>query len=425
MAMAAFVAAASLINMASTIPVHDLRVGMFVHLDLGWMQHPFALSSFRLQSTDQIETIRGLGLSQVRWDPAQSAVDKPPEAPPVAAPETPAEAAQRQRRATLVAHRQQTALLDRECHEAGQALRDATRCAMAEPARALTDAEALAGKLVDRLAVQGEICIRLVNSQAGDRAAAHGLNVAVMALLMGRAVQLDDEAMLELGLGALLHDMGKLELPDRLRHVDESFGPAEIQAYREHVAHGITLGRRMGLRTGALAVLGQHHEHVDGSGFPLRLAADRITLAARIVGIVDRYDNLCNPALLAHALTPHEAVSLLFTQHRERYDAALLSNFIRMVGVYPAGSVVQLTDERFALVMAVNSSRPLKPRVLVHDPKVPPDEALLLDLEQVPQLGIRRSLPASRLPPAALHYLAPRPRVAYFFEPAPPRPAGP
>lgn len=425
MATAARVAAPSLINMASTIPVHDLRVGMFVHLDLGWMQHPFALSSFRLQSAEQIETIRGLGLSQVRWDPAHSAVDEPPEVPPAAAPESPAEAARHQRRATLAAHRRQTALLERECDEAGQALRDATRGAMVEPARACTDAEALAGKLIQRLAVEGEICIRLVNSQAGDRAAAHGLNVAVMALLMGRALHLDDEAMLELGLGALLHDMGKLELPDRVRHLDESFGPAEIQAYREHVVHGMTLGRRMGLRTGALAVLGQHHEHADGSGFPLRLAADRISLAARIVCIVDRYDNLCNPAQMAHALTPHEAVSLLFTQHRERYDAALLINFIRMVGVYPAGSVVQLTDERFALVMAVNSSRPLKPRVIVHDPKVPPDEALLLDLERVPQLGIRRSLPAARLPPAAWAYLAPRPRVAYFFEPAPPPPAGP
>jgi HD-GYP domain-containing protein (c-di-GMP phosphodiesterase class II) len=342
--------------------------------------------------------------------------------PVPAAPESPAQAAQRERREALQAQRLQTALLDRECHEAGQSLRDATRAVLVDPAKARVDAQALASKLIDRLAVAGEVCIRLVNSQAGDRASAHGLNVAVMALLIGRTMGLQDDEMQDLGLGAMLHDVGKLELPDRLRHLDDAFNSVETHSYREHVAHGITLGRRMGLRTGALAVVGQHHEYADGSGFPLRLGGDRLTLAARIVCVIDRYDNLCNPALQARALTPHEAVSTLFTQHRQRYDAAVLNTFIRMMGVYPAGSLVQLTDDRFALVVAVNSSRPLKPRVLVHDPKVPADEALLLDLETTPQLGIRRSLAAARLPPAALEYLAPRPRVTYFFEPAPPRP---
>ena len=72
-----------------------------------------------------------------------------------------------------------------------------------------------------------------------------------------------------------------------------------------------------------------------------------------------------------------------------------------MMGVYPAGSVVQLTDDRYALVMQVNSSRPLKPRVLVHDPRMPRDEALLLDLERQGELGIRRSVQPAKLPPAA------------------------
>jgi hypothetical protein len=107
---------------------------------------------------------------------------------------------------------------------------------------------------------------------------------------------------------------------------------------------------------------------------------------------------------------------MLFAQGRNRFDATVLSAFIRMMGVYPAGSLVQLTDDRYAMVVGVNSSRPLKPRVLVHDPKVPRAEALLLNLEDTPDLGIRRSLVASKLPPATLEYLDPRPRVAYYFE---------
>jgi hypothetical protein len=89
-----------------------------------------------------------------------------------------------------------------------------------------------------------------------------------------------------------------------------------------------------------------------------------------------------------------------------------------MMGVYPPGSVVQLTDDRYALVTNVNSSRPLKPRVLVHDGQVPADEALHLNLELQPDLGIRRSLRPQQLPADALQYLSPRQRVVYFFEPA-------
>jgi len=143
-----------------------------------------------------------------------------------------------------------------------------------------------------------------------------------------------------------------------------------------------------------------------------------MTAAARIVSIVNRYDNLCNPNLSAKALTPHESLSLLFAQGKTKFDTAILGAFIKMMGVYPPGSAVQLTDDRYALVVGVNSMRPLKPRVMVHEPKVPRDEALVLDLESVPGLGIRRSIRPQQLPPASLDYLAPRPRVAYFFEPA-------
>ncbi len=148
------------------------------------------------------------------------------------------------------------------------------------------------------------------------------------------------------------------------------------------------------------------------------LAGEDIALPARIVSLVNRFDNLCNPPLLALAMTPHEALSHLFANQRSKYDATVLNLFIRMMGVYPAGSVVQLTDGRFALVISVNAKRPLKPRVLVFDPAIPRDEALDLDLDRAGNLGIRRSLRAAQLPDDARDYLAPRPqRLAYFFEP--------
>lgn len=423
--------------MAGTIDIEQLRVGMFIHLDLSWMQHPFPVGSFRITHAQQIDKIRSLGLKRLRWSPDKSSAllddgaAAPPEAcadalPATTAPasetpapaETAAQAAARERAAELAAQRAAAELRQNQFDEAGRAWRAALDCVVTRPEQARRDSETLTRALLDKMLGDGDMCIRLLSGNAGDSASAHAMNVTVIALLMGRTLGLGDDEMAELGLGALLHDVGKIELPERLRHADERYSKDELASYRSHVAHGVAHGKRMGLAPGALLVLAQHHELADGSGFPLHLKLERMSVAARIVSLVNRYDRLCNPPSLAQAHTPHEALSLLFSQSRSQFDASLLNSFIRMMGVYPAGSVVQLTDERYALVVSVNSTRPLKPNVLVHDAALARDQALQLNLMDQPDLGIRRSLKPAQLPSDALEFLAPRPRVAYFFEPA-------
>jgi putative nucleotidyltransferase with HDIG domain len=410
------------------IEVDALCVGMFVHLDLGWMSHPFPLGNFKITNATQIATIRSLGLRQLRWSPAQSDAAAP-DAEPVKAvepapavtittlTETPDAQVRRLHREQLKHQRESLALCERQFAEAAQACKLLTERAPQHPQDSCAQAEALARALVDKMLVEGDLCIRLLSDAAGDKASTHALNVTVISMLMGRTFGLDEADMLDLGVGSLLHDIGKLDLPDRVRHREEHLSSAELRLYEDHVARGVVLGRKMGLSSGASLVLAQHHEHADGSGFPLRLNTDRMTAAARIVALVNRYDNLCNPNLPAHAITPHEALALLFAQGKTKFDTAILGAFIRMMGVYPAGSTVQLTDDRFAMVVGVNSSRPLKPRVLVHEPRVPRDDALIVDLESLHGVGIRRSIKPQQLPIASLEYLAPRPRVSYYFEP--------
>jgi putative nucleotidyltransferase with HDIG domain len=421
--------------MVSIIAVEKLRVGMFVHLEGGWLSHPFPRSAFRIAGDDQLATLRGLGLKQVRWSPDKSdlGVEAPSGAAPgsaVAADDSAATAgaaagvsaaaatdeAVALQRLSLATQREAVQRCERRYGEAARAWREASEAVAARPEAARRSSEALAQAMLDELLVEEDVAIRLVNGSGGDRSAAHALNVSVISMLIGRALGLPADEMLDLGVGALLHDIGKLDLPDRVRHMDEGFSAAETSAYRDHVAKGVAQGRRLGLSAGAMTVLAQHHENADGSGFPNKLTTDRMSAGARIVAIVNRYDNLCNPPARVHPLTPHEAVSMLFAQGRTRFDSAVLGAFIKMMGVYPAGSLVQLTDDRFAMVVGVNSSRPLKPRVLVHDARVPRNEALLLSLEDAPDVGIRRSLAATKLPPAALEYLDPRPRVTYYFE---------
>ncbi|MBA4177537.1 MAG: phosphohydrolase [Leptothrix sp. (in: Bacteria)] len=422
--------------MTSTIAVRDLRVGMYVHLDGGWLSHPFPLSAFRIATAEEIATIRGLGLERVRWDAHKSDLpDAGQDGLPVPAASAtvgawapvadPAQLAASREHDWLAAQRRAAQRCEQQYSEAAKSLREVGELLNTQPEQAGRTTTALTQAMLDKMLAAEDVGVRLVCGTGADRGAAHGLNVAVIALLIGRTLGLGPEEMLDVGVGALLHDIGKQDVPTRLRHAEEGFTAAEVNGYRDHVAKGVLLGKRMALSAGALAVIAQHHENADGSGFPLRLPADRLSLGARIVAIVNRYDNLCNPGSRNLALTPHEAVATLFAQGRSRFDPPVLNAFIRMMGVYPAGSLVQLTDDRYAMVVGANSTRPLKPLVLVHgrggarpDPRAAGGSgAQLVDLETQPDIGIRRSLPAAKLPPAVLSALDPRPRVAYYFEP--------
>ena len=413
-----------------TTPIHAnaLRIGMFVHLNVGWMSHPFPLSSFKLTSNDQIETIRSLGLSRLTWSPERSDIEEPVaeqalataggDVVEAAADETPAAPLDERQLARLAlnAQRDIAQRCERQFTEACRDLRRTNDKVMTDPAQANADAQQLARALLDKMLVDGEPCLRVLGEMTGDRHAAHSLNVAVVSLMLARQLSVPAPVLMELGVGALMHDVGKIALPDRVRLAREDFNAGEAALYRDHVAQGLILGRRMGLSADAQLVIAQHHELADGSGFPSALMLPRMSLPARIVALVNRYDNLCNAGSPAQSITPHEALSRLFAQCRSKFDETLLSGFIKMMGIYPPGSVVQLNDDRYAMVMTVNAAHPLKRRVLVYDANVPSDEALHVDLEHSPMLGIRRSLKPAQLPTRAVEYLKPRQRIAYFFD---------
>lgn len=410
------------------IDVSHLRVGMYVYLDLGWLSHPFPLNNFKIRSQEQIDVIRSLGLQTVRYVPLQS--DPPDDAvtgeasadatgrdgEPARLAASAVSAERQQRLAQVARQRASLKQCEREYAAASRAYRQVLDSVRTQPGSACQQVESMVSGIVGQLVGDEENSIRLLSEQAGERTALHAINVTIISLLLARACGLDAAELHDVGVGALLHDIGKIELPDRLRYRDDQFSFVETRAFQEHVAHGVQIASRMGLGPGVLSVIGQHHEFADGSGYPQRLSGEAMTRVARIVSLVNHYDGLCNPGNPANALTPHEALSQIFAMLKKRFDPAILGVFIRMMGVYPPGSVVQLTDERHALVVSVNSSRPLKPRVVIHDSAVPKDEALIVDLETAPELGIRRSLKPAQLPKAAMDYLSPRARICYFFE---------
>ena len=422
----------------------QLYIGLYVELELGWLSHPFPTGSFKISSLRQIETIQGLGLKRVRYVPARSDPGPVPatetEAIPVqeacaVSPDvgaTPAgsdiptgahahdQAAEQQTRAPssslLATQRENLALCDQRFDAAIQRYRRMVEQIPSRPVESASDCKELVDKLVGEMLDQRESSIRLLSESTGDRAWMHPVNVTVLALLLGKAMSMSAQELRDLGVAAFLHDIGKTQLPVRARLADSNFAPAEYRQYQSHVAHGIVLATRMQLSVNVQATIGQHHEMMDGSGFPNKTKGDAIGLAGRVLALVNRYENMCNPIRPSSALTPHEALSLIFAQMKTRFDNAVLAAFIRMMGVYPPGSVVQLSDGRYALVVSVNSARPLKPRVVVHEPAIPKDEALILDLEQKTTAGIRRSIRPDLLPRSSMDYLSPRARICYFFE---------
>jgi len=419
------------------IEIERLRIGMFVHLDLGWTEHPFPFNSFRIRSEDQIITIRSLGLDRVRYspeksDPVDDAADPPstqaspgtPAAPTASADaavidaaiaETPQQQLRRAQRQQLLQQRASLERCERQFSQATRGYRQALQLAKPQPVEARAEAENVITGMLGEMTGEQDVAIRLLSEKAGEETALHSLNCTVLSLLLAKACGVAAD-LREIGIGALLHDIGKIELPDRLRWRDQNFSGAERKLFQEHVAYGNGLAERMGLSTDARSIIAQHHEHADGSGYPGGLRGEQMSAGARIVSLVNQYDNLCNPGNPAAALTPHDALAVMFARMRGQFDAATMAIFIRMMGVYPPGSTVQLTDGRYALSVSVNAARPLKPRVIVHDPAVPTEDALVIDLEQAGDLGVQRSLKPTQLPRAVFEYLSPRKRMCYFFE---------
>lgn len=404
-----------------------LRIGMFVELDVGWLSHPFPTSSFKITSDGQLKTILGLGLTQVRWVPSKS--DTPVDATSALHAARASEAAQerqvaadhvaqaRRERANLLSDQQSSlSACDKGFTQAAHQYRKSLDLMHANPKEAAAQVASLVNGLLGQMLAEGESAIRLLSESAGDKSALHPVNVTIVSMLLGKAMGLSQAALQDLGVAAFLHDVGKMQLPERVRWMEDNFSSAELKLYQEHVAQSLMMGKAMELSKSALLTIAQHHELADGTGYPSHVKVESIGTGGRILSLVNRYDNLCNPSRAATALTPHESLSLIFSQMKSRFDSVTLSAFIRMMGVYPPGSVVQLIDDRFAIVTSVNSARPLKPRIIVHEPGVPKHEALIVDLERMPFLGIRRSLKPSALPSASLDYLAPRQRISYFFE---------
>lgn len=198
----------------------------------------------------------------------------------------------------------------------------------------------------------------------------HAVNVAILALLVGTRLGLEREALMALGMGALLHDIGKVRVPRDLLNRATALGPADQEILDRHPIHGGNILRDLdGLGRAAAVCALEHHASSDGSGYPHLPAKPRPHLFSRIVAVADAYDTVTSARRgTQRKLRPDLAMRWIAVGLGSAYDPIIGKVFLRMMGAYPVGSLVQLEDQRLALVVRPSESRVERPVVqVIHD----------------------------------------------------------
>lgn len=428
----------------STITMEQLRIGLYVYLDLKWFEHPFAFNNFKIKDEEQIGIIKTLGLKKVRYDPARSDIKPPPlaasepesangkvvggggdeaadeaanKAPPVPLKEHPALAAKRALIEKIKAQREASARIETAFVDTARTIHNVEKNLLTRPAETIEEANKLVEQIADSILSAPELAIHVMGDSAGgEELYFHSLNVTMLSLMMARDIKLPQEAIRSLGMGALFHDLGRREIPNAILMKMEPLTTAERNYYQLHCQYGVEIAQKLKLPALTIAIIREHHEMVDGSGYPQHLKGEAINLLARIVAIANYYDELCNPLNIANALTPHEALATMFAKLRAKFDPKLLQVFVRCLGVYPPGTIVQLSNGVIGMVATINTAKPMKPMIVAYDPEIPKEEAILVDMEAELDVNIAKAIRPVQLPREIYNYLSPRKQVSYYFD---------
>ena len=231
----------------------------------------------------------------------------------------------------------------------------------------ITPLAAVAEEMVDTMFTHGDAMLCLARIRAKDAyLMEHSMNVAILLANFGRYLGLERNVLKELTLGGLLHDVGKIMTPDEVLNKPGKLTDEEFGVMRQHVVHSYDiLSNTAGITPTMLEVAANHHERLDGTGYPQRLKGDQLSLYTRMSGIVDVYDAVTADRVYKQGMQPTQAFRILLKGIDQHFDAELVTKFIKCMGVYPVGTLVQLSNQRLAVVMQRNEQQPLKPVVKV------------------------------------------------------------
>lgn len=378
-------------NHIKKIRVDQLRPGMYVHdLNCSWMDHPFVANRFEVRDYKRIDEIRALGVHELYIDIRKGLAIEP---------------------ATTLAMEREASVHDLEAlvdhgvelpsrvplAEEIERARQLRKQATAMVRGLMTDlrmgkqiemerVSPLVVDLADSVLRNPDALLPLVRLKSHDTYTfEHSVATCALMVSFARAMGLERTTIQEIATGALLHDVGKTMVDERIINKPGKLNDAEFDAIKHHVAHGIRILRdTSGISSLAIAVAGEHHERYDGSGYPDRLQGGQISQFGRMGAIVDVYDALTSNRAYRQAMSPTATLGRLLEWSKDQFDPALVQAFIRTLGIYPTGSLVKLASGRLAVVVEQHAEKSTRPRVKVifhagQQCYLPPEE---LDLAQ-------------------------------------------
>ena len=414
-------------NHPHLIEVSQLRVGLYVHLDLSWMDHPFTLSHFKIKDETQIKTIKKIGLKKLRYDPHRSDCEPLDQSllddkPAVKETELTENKIDTPKPRPITRHerlKQMHAAIDEaegQFISAGNVIKESTKNILVSPKAAIEQTAALVNSMVETALTEGDIAIHAINGNTStDAHYLHPLNVTVLSLMLAKSVEITPEDARLLGMAAVFHDIGKIEISSNILLKKEPLTKQEQSHFEQHSEIGARMAKEVGLPARIGKIILQHHVYEDGSGYPKQFEADYNDPLVHIIALTNWFDNLCNPNDISQAKTPYEALAKMYAQHRSKFDEKLIKCFIKCLGIYPPGSIVKLSNGMHGIVISVTPNQPLRPYVMLHDPLVRREAARIVNLAEELEMSVKACLRPNQLPKDALDYLNPRKRLSYYM----------
>lgn len=361
--------------MLKEIPVSQLRIGMFLHeIDLNPSLFPAIKSQSNISNNSSLRDIQDTGIKVVTIDTEkghdiyeeglqnlkrQIEIKKPKKQNRRPIPATPLP----ELNATTITDELKTAqplrrLALESINNAFYQVKMGRSIDASEVKQSVTQLTDSIIRNQDALLALGQI--RHKNSYMYD----HAVNCCVLAITFGKWQKLDYETIITLGTAALLHDIGETLLEDNLIRHKGYLNELEFTEIQKHVDYSVQLlTTNMGINALTVKLVQQHHERLDGSGYPAGLKGPEIDPLAQMLGLIDIYDSMTADTVYSYAIPPTHVLKQLLESNDEMFDGLMIKQFIKCIGIYPVGSLVRLSNGCIAIVNEIIDQDSLHPKV--------------------------------------------------------------
>jgi putative nucleotidyltransferase with HDIG domain len=371
------------------VEIKDLKKGMYVsELDRPWLETPFLFQGFRITNPQEIEQL-GDNCKYVYVDPEKSVVPIPKRTAAAVSHQKPAQPEIKRQRFAIpyqVEFEQEFPKAKQIYQQAAKKMDKIINETRSGCSLNAQEIKSTVVSIADSVIRNPDALMLLSALESRDeQSVTHSINVCTLSLIFGRYIGLEKKPLYELGTGALLHDIGETRVPNEILNKSEKRTPEELEIMRQHTDHGVELlMKASGLPQSVIEVARDHHERMNGSGYPQKLLGDQLSLFTKIVSIADVYDSVTSGLHGKPAITCTEALKNMYVWRDELFDSLLVEQFIQCLGIYPIGSTVELSSGEIGIVIATNPGRRLLPRVmLVRDQdKKPYEPPKIVNLEQ-------------------------------------------